>query len=114
LNLIINACHAIADVVGRDAALGMGKITISTRHEGDWAVIRVADTGAGIPEKIRSRIFEPFFTTKEVGRGTGQGLSLAHAFIVGKHNGTIDFESQVGKGTTFILRLPLTAALSPS
>lgn len=106
LNMIVNASHAIADVVG-DAANGKGTITIRTRKEKDWALIRIEDTGAGIPEEIRSRIFDPFFTTKEVGKGTGQGLSIAHNVIVEKHGGAIDVESEMGKGTAFVIRLPL-------
>jgi signal transduction histidine kinase len=106
LNLIINATHAIADVVG-DGAKGKGLITITTRQDKSWAEIRIQDTGAGIPEKIRNRIFEPFFTTKGVGKGTGQGLAISRSVIVDKHGGTIAFESQVGKGTTFIIRLPI-------
>jgi PAS domain S-box-containing protein len=106
LNLIINAAHAIADVVG-DAAKGKGTIRVSTRHKDGWAEVRISDTGSGIPENIRSRIFNPFFTTKKVGKGTGQGLAIAHNVIVKKQGGTIDFESEVGKGTTFIIRLPL-------
>jgi signal transduction histidine kinase len=69
--------------------------------------VRVNDTGTGIPEAIRPRIFEPFFTTKPVGKGTGQGLSIVYGNVVKKHGGTVRFESEVGKGTTFILRLPL-------
>jgi signal transduction histidine kinase len=72
--------------------------------------VQISDTGSGIPENIRARIFEPFFTTKEVGKGTGQGLALAHAVIVKKHHGKIWFESEIGKGTTFFLRLPLEQA----
>lgn len=106
LNLIINATHAIADVVGTNTG-AKGTITISTRHEANEVVIRVQDTGKGIPEEIRARIFDPFFTTKEVGRGTGQGLAISHAVIVEKHGGSIHFESKVGHGTTFIIRLPL-------
>src|ERR1043166_959978 len=68
------------------------------------------DTGTGIPESVRPKIFEPFFTTKEIGTGTGQGLYLAYQTIVEKHQGTITFESETGKGTTFIIRLPLKAA----
>ncbi len=106
LNLIINATHAIADVVG-GAADGKGTITISTKPDRDWVEVRIRDTGAGIPEKIRTRIFEPFFTTKGVGKGTGQGLAISRSVIVDKHGGTIAFETEVGKGTTFIVRLPL-------
>jgi signal transduction histidine kinase len=71
--------------------------------------IRVQDTGAGIADENRSRIFDPFFTTKEVGRGTGQGLAISHAVIVEKHGGSLSFESEMGKGTAFIIRLPLQA-----
>jgi PAS domain S-box-containing protein len=106
LNLLINAAHAIADVVG-DGAQGKGAITITTAQVENTAEIRVQDTGTGIPEKIRSRVFEPFFTTKDVGKGTGQGLAMAHSIIVKKHGGKIWFESETGKGTTFFLRLPL-------
>ena len=106
LNLIINAAHAIADVVG-DGSKGKGTITVSTRLDGNWAEIRVSDTGTGIPENIRSRIFDPFFTTKKVGKGTGQGLTISHSVIVDKHGGTIHFDTAMGKGTTFITRLPI-------
>ncbi len=105
LNLIINAAHAIAEVVG-DGSQGKGTISISTRSDGDWVEIRISDTGCGIPEKDRGKIFEPFFTTKEVGKGTGQGLAIARSVIADKHGGTISFETAVGKGTTFVVRLP--------
>jgi signal transduction histidine kinase/DNA-binding NarL/FixJ family response regulator len=106
LNLIINSSHAIGSVVEKNGQ-GKGTITISTRRDGEWARIAVADTGAGIPVEIRSRVFEPFFTTKEVGKGTGQGLALAHAAIVNRHHGQLWFESELGQGTTFFIRLPL-------
>ncbi|HXG18066.1 MAG TPA: PAS domain S-box protein [Methylomirabilota bacterium] len=106
LNLIVNAAHAIADVVGNSGA-GKGTITVRTRHDENWAEIRISDTGTGIPEAIRMKIFDPFFTTKGVGKGTGQGLAIAHSVIVDKHGGTIACETEVGKGTTFIIRLPL-------
>jgi two-component system, NtrC family, sensor kinase len=108
LNLITNAAHAIAQTVG-DGSRGKGNITIRTRKGDDHAEISIQDTGAGIPEEIRSRIFEPFFTTKELGKGTGQGLALAYNAIVEKHGGAIWFDSEVGKGTTFFIRLPLHA-----
>ena len=106
LNLIVNAAHAIADAQQASAAGGLGKITISTHKLDDAAEIRVADTGAGIPEAIRSRVFEPFFTTKAVGKGTGQGLSICYSVIVDKHAGSIAFDSEPGRGTTFVIRLP--------
>jgi signal transduction histidine kinase len=106
LNLIINSAHAISDVIDEHGT-GKGTITIGTRQEGPWATISVADTGAGIPPEIQSRVFEPFFTTKEVGQGTGQGLALAHVVIVKRHQGQLSFESKVGVGTTFFVRLPL-------
>jgi two-component system NtrC family sensor kinase len=107
LNLLINAAHAIQDVVGTDGDKGRGTITIATRRDGDSVVISISDTGAGIPEGIRDRIFEHFFTTKEVGKGTGQGLSIARSIIVEKHKGTITFDSVVGQGTTFHIGLPI-------
>ncbi len=106
LNLIVNAAHAIKEALGPDSAQ-KGTIVISTRRQNGSAEIRVSDTGTGIAPEVRSRIFDPFFTTKEVGKGTGQGLAIAHSVIVGKHGGTIDFESEVGRGTVFIIRLPL-------
>ncbi|MBI3418229.1 MAG: hybrid sensor histidine kinase/response regulator [Verrucomicrobia bacterium] len=109
LNLIVNASHAIADVVG-DGGNGKGTIIVSTRHDGDWAEVRIRDTGTGIPEHARAKVFDPFFTTKGVGKGTGQGLAIAHNVVVEKHGGTIAFETETGKGTTFIIRLPLKAA----
>ena len=102
LNLIVNAAHAIADVGG-----SKGRIRISTRLEGERVRIDISDTGKGIPPKIRHRIFEPFFTTKEVGKGTGQGLAIAYEVIVRQHGGAIEFESEVDRGTTFTVRLPL-------
>jgi signal transduction histidine kinase len=106
LNIIVNAAHAIADVVG-DAEGELGKITISTRSDGSCVEIRIQDTGTGIPDRVRERIFDPFFTTKGVGKGTGQGLAIAHAVVTKKHCGTISIESEIGRGTTFVIRLPL-------
>ncbi|MEW5956852.1 MAG: PAS domain S-box protein [Chloroflexota bacterium] len=107
LNILINAAHAIADVVG-DGSTDKGKITVKTRRSGDWAEIRISDTGTGIPEAVQHRIFDPFFTTKEVGKGTGQGLAITHSVIVEKHGGTISFQTGPNKGTTFIIHLPIT------
>jgi len=106
LNMIVNAAHAVVEKVG-DGSVGKGTITVSTRRRDDSVEIRISDTGIGIPEAARNRIFDPFFTTKEVGKGTGQGLSIAHSVIVEKHSGSIELESKVGKGTTFIITLPI-------
>ena len=107
LNTVVNAAHAIENVVKNSG--DKGTITISTRKDEDWAEIRIKDTGSGIPKDIRSKIFDPFFTTKEIGKGTGQGLSIIHSIMVNKHNGTIDLESEEGKGTTFIFRFPISS-----
>jgi PAS domain S-box-containing protein len=105
LNVIVNAAHAIGDVVGKGTG-NKGRITVATRVDGDWAEIRISDTGTGIPEYARRRIFDPFFTTKDVGKGTGQGLAIAHSVVADKHGGMITFETEMGVGTTFIIRLP--------
>jgi len=105
LNVIVNAAHAIGDAVrGTEAK---GRIHIKTWHDGGSAFVAIGDTGGGIPEAIRHRIFDPFFTTKEVGRGTGQGLAIARSVVVEKHQGELTFETQVGLGTTFLIRLPI-------
>ena len=108
LNLVVNAAHAIADVV-KDSG-GRGKITVKTRVVDKHVVISIADTGGGIPEAVRARIFDPFFTTKDVGRGTGQGLSIARSVVVKGHGGTLDFETEMGKGSTFFVSLPIQQA----
>jgi two-component system, NtrC family, sensor kinase len=113
LNVIVNAAHAIAEA-NRAGSEAKGKIRIATRHRGSCVEIRISDTGTGIPDGIRTKIFDPFFTTKEVGRGTGQGLAIAHAVIKDKHGGTIEVESEVGQGSTFVIQLPLlTEDLDP-
>jgi len=105
LNLIVNAAHAITDKVAGTSE--RGRIGIRTWAEGDHVFVEISDDGAGIPEDIRHRIFEPFFTTKEVGKGTGQGLSLSRSLIVDRHGGTITVDSTPGAGTTFTIRLPV-------
>jgi two-component system NtrC family sensor kinase len=105
LNLIANAADTIADVFKTTGA--KGRLTVSTARENGDAMISITDTGAGIPEAIRQKIFDPFFTTKEVGKGIGQGLTIARNIIVRKHGGSLSFQSDSGKGTTFIVRLPI-------
>ncbi|HEY3826106.1 MAG TPA: ATP-binding protein [Bryobacteraceae bacterium] len=98
MNLIANAIEAID---------GAGRITLATaRRNGDF-VIRVRDTGKGIPEDIRSRIFEPFFTTKPVGAGTGLGLAISYG-IIKAHRGSMEVHSRVGEGTEFVLKIPVS------
>lgn len=108
LRYCYHAARAIADVVG-DGSEKKGIIAFTTRKKGTRAEIRIADTGTGIPKKVRERIFDPFFTTKDVGKGTGQGLAIVYNGVVDKLGGTIDFETETGKGTTFIIRLPLSS-----
>ena len=108
LNLIINAAHAIQEKLG-ESPDPKGTIKISTHGDGNAAEIRISDTGCGVPDNLQTRIFDPFFTTKEVGKGTGQGLSIAHSMIVKKLGGTLTCESVPGEGATFIIRLPMEA-----
>jgi signal transduction histidine kinase len=107
LNIIVNAAHAIGDVVKDSGRKGI--IRVTTGRRGDSVLITVSDTGTGIPREVRDRIYDPFFTTKEVGKGTGQGLAIARSVIVDKHGGELRFETEPGKGTTFLLTLPLRA-----
>jgi PAS domain S-box-containing protein len=111
LNLLINAAHAIGDVVKSSGEKGI--ITVRTKQLDDWVEVSISDTGCGIPEAVREKIFNPFFTTKEVGKGTGQGLTLARAVVVEKHGGTLTFETEVGKGTAFYVRLPVNGIPEP-
>jgi two-component system NtrC family sensor kinase len=103
-NLLVNAAHAIGEAEKGTAK--KGQIHTRTVSEGNTVLVTVSDTGCGIPETNRSKVFDPFFTPKEVGRGTGQGLAIARS-VVEHHNGSLTFESEVGKGTTFYIRLPV-------
>jgi signal transduction histidine kinase len=105
LNLLTNAAHAITDKNGVDGP--RGRIQISTRVRDERVVISIRDDGCGIPEAVQARIFEPFFTTKTVGRGTGQGLAISRSIVVGRHEGSLVFESAPGEGTTFTVELPI-------
>jgi signal transduction histidine kinase len=106
LNLIVNAADAVIDVVNGNRGK-KGTIQITSRRAGEFVEVRVSDSGIGIPEAVQPKIFDPFFTTKDIGRGSGQGLAIAHAIVVQKHHGHIDFETAAGAGTTFIVRLPI-------
>ena len=110
LNIVVNAAHAIAEAVQGTGR--RGKIRVATRRDGGFAVVAVSDTGNGIPEDIRDKVFDPFFTTKEVGRGTGQGLAIAKS-VLARHSGSIGFETEAGKGTTFFVRIPFQPSAPP-
>jgi len=97
MNILVNAAQAIEE---------KGEIRISTEADNGYVEIRISDTGSGMPPDVLSKIFDPFFTTKDVGKGTGLGLNMAYN-IIQNHKGTIDVESEVGKGTTFIIRLQI-------
>lgn len=98
LNLVVNAAQAIE---------GEGTVTVRTRQEGAMVHISVSDTGHGIRPENREKIFRSGFTTKPIGEGTGIGLALSREIVVDTHGGTIDFESEPGKGTTFHVRIPI-------
>jgi signal transduction histidine kinase len=99
MNILNNSIQAIPEE-RKD-----GEITIYTEEENNQVVIRLKDNGVGIPEEIKARIWEPFFTTKPVGVGTGLGMSITFG-IVEKHGGKIDLQSEVGKGTEFVISIP--------
>ncbi|QEG23021.1 sensor histidine kinase [Mariniblastus fucicola] len=106
LNLIVNAANAMSgDTAGLKSVL-----TVRTHRDGNYAVVEISDTGCGIPEEIQHRVFDPFFTTKGVGEGTGQGLSISYRIVVKLHRGTMSFDSVVGEGTTFQIRIPINGA----
>ena len=119
VNLIVNAAHAIGDANGTTDGANDGKndakgtIAVSTRLQGDRVEVRLHDTGPGIPEGVQQHIFDPFFTTKEVGKGTGQGLAIAHDTIATRHGGELYFETRQGMGTTFVIRLPVNGHEDP-
>jgi signal transduction histidine kinase len=98
LNLVVNAAQAIQ---------GDGTVTVKTKTDGDFIEIAIADDGAGIPPDVRKRIFSAGFTTKPIGEGTGLGLALTREIIQDTHGGKIWFESELGSGTTFFMRLPI-------
>lgn len=109
LNMVVNAAQAVAEAVASRPG-HKGTIGIATRCLASVLELRISDTGAGIRPEHQAHIFEPFFTTKSVGKGSGMGLSICHAIVVERHHGTISVESEVGRGTTFCIRLPRSDA----
>jgi signal transduction histidine kinase len=105
LSIVVNAAHAVREAV--QATSHRGTITIRTRQVDGEVVVAICDTGVGMPEDVLERVFDPFFTTKQVGHGTGQGLTIARSVVVERHGGQLTVESELGKGTTFFLRLPI-------
>ncbi|MBU0944890.1 MAG: ATP-binding protein [Proteobacteria bacterium] len=107
LTMIINSAHAIAEST-HNKPEGKGLITIVTQKIGAYVQIDISDSGAGMSAEVVEKIFEPFYTTKEVGKGTGQGLAIAHDVLVNKHHGSIDVQTKLGQGTTFLIKLAIT------
>lgn len=105
LIMIINSVHAIEEKL-TETGENMGRIAIRSRAVDDAVEIKLSDNGIGMSEEIRNKIFDPFFTTKPVNKGTGQGLAIANDIIVTQHKGTIEVDSEICKGTTFVIRLP--------
>ncbi|MBD2434602.1 MULTISPECIES: sensor histidine kinase [Fischerella] len=112
MNILANAIDALDEAIAQEKISdSIPQIQITTEVDTEqWAVISIADNGMGIPEPIQQRLFEPLFTTKPVGKGTGLGLSIAHQIVVEKHNGELLVNSQPGKGTEFIIKIPIMSA----
>lgn len=110
LNLIVNAAHAIEKKLETEVQETRGEITISTSQADAWVHVMVMDTGCGISEADMEKVFDPFFTTKEVGKGTGQGLTIAFDIVTNKHDGRLSAESEEGEGTTIKIELPCDGA----
>ncbi len=98
LNILVNAGHAIETA---------GKVVVRTEQDGEFVHVTIADNGSGIPEAARDKIFSSGFTTKAAGIGTGLGLAISRDIVVDNHGGTIDFETEMGQGTTFHIRIPV-------
>lgn len=105
LNVIVNAAHAMQDAFA--AGRPKGVLSLRTRTDGDCVVVSIQDTGTGIPDDVKDRIFDLFFTTKEVGRGTGQGLSMVWSAVVDNLGGQVWVDTEPGVGSTFHLRVPI-------
>ena len=110
MNLLSNAIDALEEAIAKNNILEP-QIRIVTEASDDKAVIRIADNGIGINQDVKERLFDPFFTTKEVGKGTGMGLAVSYQIIVDNHQGELRYISELGKGTEFIISIPLRLSL---
>jgi two-component system NtrC family sensor kinase len=106
LNIVVNAAQAIETESERTGSQSLGRIQMRTERLGGGVRITVTDDGPGMDEAIQKKIFDPFYTTKPVGKGTGQGLSMAYATVVQKHGGKLSVRSAPGEGSTFVIDLP--------
>ncbi|MFM9264521.1 PAS domain S-box protein [Tychonema sp. BBK16] len=104
MNMIANAIDAL-----EEQKKNLGMIKICTEVEGNFVAIAISDNGTGITDKVKQRIFDPFYTTKAIGSGTGMGLAISHSIVVEKHQGEINCISAVGKGTEFIIKIPIVS-----
>lgn len=104
MNIITNAIQTIQERILRDQQQGV--LTIKTWEEDGQVRVSITDNGRGMTEEVKNKIFDPFFTTKDVGEGTGLGLSIVQG-IIEKHNGTIQVDTELGRGTTFVISLPI-------
>ncbi|PSB68177.1 hypothetical protein C7B61_02280 [filamentous cyanobacterium CCP1] len=114
MNILSNAIDAMEEAIGEQGAALLNhsavlppQICIRTEVQNDRAVIHITDTGPGMPEAVRQRIFDPFFTTKPVGKGTGMGMSISYQIVTEKHGGTLQCISAPGKGTKFVIEIPI-------
>ncbi len=112
LNLVVNAADAIIELKGENTT-EKGVISIRTYQEDGFACLEVKDSGVGMTDEVKQKVFDPFYTTKEVGKGTGQGLSLTQRIITERHHGSIEVDSEYGKGSTFSVKLTLDYDVYP-
>ncbi|TWT97077.1 Sensor protein FixL [Botrimarina colliarenosi] len=115
LNLVVNAADAIAETQSKADGehRGLGRITVRTWTHDDAVSVAVEDSGAGVPATLIAKIFDPFFTTKSVGKGTGQGLAIAHDIVAKLHGGTLDVENRPEGGARFVMTIPIVAPETP-
>jgi signal transduction histidine kinase len=112
INLVSNAIDAMDEKCNQPGSSEILKqLTIKSFYENDHVAVKVSDTGIGMSQEVKNKILEPFFTTKKVGKGTGLGVSISYG-IIQDYDGTIEIESEIGKGTSFTLRFPAVTKAS--